>query len=53
MVGCMMFVVVYWLLMVCLFDWLLVFDCGKVIEEGNYDVLICIDGGIYCWLFEW
>jgi ATP-binding cassette subfamily B protein len=33
-------------------DRLLVLDRGKVIEEGDHDALIRIDGGIYRRLFE-
>ncbi|MBR8323486.1 MULTISPECIES: ABC transporter ATP-binding protein [Burkholderia cepacia complex] len=52
MVGRTTLVVAHRLSTVRALDRLLVLDRGKVIEEGNHDALIRIDGGIYRRLFE-
>ncbi|MCM3386390.1 ATP-binding cassette domain-containing protein, partial [Bacillus subtilis] len=52
MVGRTTLVVAHRLSTVRSLDRLLVLDRGKVIEEGNHDALIRIDGGIYRRLFE-
>ncbi|HEF5874046.1 TPA: ABC transporter ATP-binding protein [Burkholderia cenocepacia] len=52
MVGRTTLVVAHRLSTVRSLDRLLVLDRGKVIEEGDHDALIRIDGGIYRRLFE-
>ncbi|EGD02635.1 ABC transporter related protein, partial [Burkholderia sp. TJI49] len=52
MVGRTTLVVAHRLSTVRALDRLLVLDRGKVIEEGNHDALIRIDGGVYRRLFE-
>ncbi|RUV06022.1 hypothetical protein EOA79_10670, partial [Mesorhizobium sp. M1A.F.Ca.IN.020.03.2.1] len=45
-------VIAHRLSMVRALDRLLVFDRGRVIEEGDHATLIQLDGGIYRRLFE-
>lgn len=48
MEGCMVFVIVYCFFMVRCVDCIFVFDCGKVIEEGDYDELLSFEGVYKC-----
>lgn len=53
MSGKMVIVIVYWLLMIVVMDWLIVFDEGCIVEEGMYQQLLQV-GGIYVvlWVYQ-
>lgn len=46
MEGCMILVIVYWLVMVLKVDWIVVMDGGCIVEMGMYMELIVV-GGFY------
>lgn len=50
MKGCMMLVIVYWLLMIECVDWIFVMDGGRIVESGSYVVLF-VFGGLYVYLY--
>lgn len=43
-VSCMMLIIVYWLLIVCVVDWIIVVEDGCVVEIGMYDELMVVEG---------
>ncbi len=52
MVGRTTIVIAHRLSTVRALDWLLVFDRGRIVEEGTHETLVRAEGGIYRRLFE-
>lgn len=49
--GCILIIIVYWFLMIWNVDWILVFDCGWIVEDGCYEEFLEWVDGYYWWFY--